>query len=814
MSAKTEEFEGRALEERQRWGETVLRSVAVEGEVRPITVKTSAEPGEIVEGLTYRWLGRWVTHYKYGRQFQASSYTRVRPSDQKGILVYLQRAPHVGPATADALWRTYGADAVRRLREDPDAVAAALNRKGFSQTRARIAAHFLEEEAALEASTIEVLDLLSGKGFPRKTVGRVLQAWGARAGELIRRNPYLLMRFPGAGFLRTDALYLERGGRPDRLKRQTLCAWHSITKDSDGHTWFRPDYIEQALRTRIGSAEVDPVAAVRLGLRARLLAIHRNGDAMPWITEAGRSLAEQRVADAVAFMESRPAAWPTTEGLEVSEHQRQALAAALRSPVGVLAGSPGTGKTFTAARLIARLIGEHGQDEVAVVAPTGKAAVRISEALQSYGVVLRARTIHSFLGVLQAADGLRDKYHATQALGSPGWCFEHCQGNPVDQRFIVVDESSMVDVELMAAFLDALPPDGHVLLVGDVQQLPPVGHGAPLRDLLAAGVAQGELREIRRNSGAIVETCARIRDQDGFDLGTVLEPETGRNLILREAATGEDAQDWILRLVRNIRDLHLADPVWETQVLVAVNDKGPLSRRELNRLLQEELNGGNRSAGARFWVGDKIVCLKNSFMPAVSEVMDSLEEDLDEGYTRGREDGSTDLYVANGELGRVLEDFPNRLVVEFSAPKRVVLIPKKGGGEAATEEGGAGGEGSVVDFDLGYTVSCHKSQGSEWPIVIVALDDGGGARLVCDRAWLYTAISRAKRAAILVGKEATARAMVRTQKIGWRKTLLVERLAAAREQHAAAERLVKELESHDAQTEGKEVKPIEEPSQT
>lgn len=772
MAQKTEELEGRFLGERQRWGETIIGQVESGGGI--VTVKASAEEGELTEGLTYRWCGRWTTHYKYGRQFLAASFVRVAPHDQRGIIFYLQQAPGVGPATAKALWERFGGDAVRLLREDPAHVARELNLKGFKEPKARTAAAFLQGEAELEGSTIDLMDILAGKGFPRKTLQRALRTWGARAAELIKRNPYLLMRFPGCGFLKTDAVYLERGGNAARLKRQALCLWHAISRDSEGHTWFSVDQLERAIRERIGSAEPRPVEAARLALRGGLLAVHRNGGTFPWLTEAGRALAEEKVAEKVAFLLSREPAWPSLEGLDVSPHQLQALEKALRGPVALLLGSPGTGKTYSAARLISRLVGVHGAEGVAVVAPTGKAAVRITEALQAYGLSLRARTIHSYLRVLQAADGLRDTYNATKTFGVEGWTFEHNEGNPVPERYVVVDESSMIDVEIMAALVAALPADGHILFVGDVQQLPPVGHGAPLRDLLTAGVPQGELREIRRNSGAIVETCARIRDSEAWDLPSDLDLEAGRNLMLRKADSSAEGADAILRIIRSIRDQGLADPVWEAQTLVAVNEKSPLSRRELNRLLQDELNGANRTRGARFWAGDKIVCLKNSFLPA-AEIQEDIEEE-GEGYWREREDGQVELYVANGELGRVLEDLPTKMVVEFFAPRRVVIVPKRPSGDGE-------GDGSVENFDLGYAISCHKSQGSEWPVVIVAIDDYYGAKMVCDRSWIYTAISRAKRVCILVGKEATARGFTRTQKIGWRKTFLVERLAEARALH-------------------------------
>lgn len=740
------EIRAQFLQETHRWDETALVTCRQEdGAILKLKVRAAAE--DLVAGLTYSFFGRWQNHFKYGRQFVAQTFTKVTPHDEKGIIAYLLKAPNVGPKIAARLWELFKGEAVRQLREAPAEVAQKVSSKQFTAARAQEAATFLEQEKNLEDATIRVVNLLSGKGFPRDIAKDCIRTWGNVAADMIDKNPFNLMRFKGCGFGRCDELYLELGGRPAALKRQALCIWYAISRDMSGSTWFDTDFVTRVLQERIGSAEILPVAACKLGKRSGLLAVHRPGvGAPPWITERGRSTAEQDIADRLAIYLLRKPAWPELEGLDVSDHQRERLAQALRAPIGILSGSPGTGKTYAAAHLIAKLIEIHGADKVAVVAPTGKAAVRISEALDSYGIGIRARTIHSFLGVVTADD--------------QGFSFSHNEENPIDERFLVCDEASMVDTQLFSCLLSAMRDDGHLLLVGDLQQLPPVGHGAPLRDLLAAGVPSGELREIRRSSGLIVETCARIRDEELFDLPRVLDLDQGVNLKLQEARHAEIAVEEILGVVRRLKDHPEADAVWGAQVIVAVNEKSPLSRKALNGLLQAELNGHNRGDGT-FWPNDKVVCLKNTFLPAVEEAMEEIDED-EEGFVRTKENGGVELYVANGELGRVIKEFPNRLILEFSSPRRVVLVPR--------------GE-KEIPFDLGYAISAHKSQGSEWPVVIVALDDSGGARQVCDRSWLYTSISRAKKACILVGQEETARSMCRRQKLHHRKTFLVERLA-------------------------------------
>jgi exodeoxyribonuclease V alpha subunit len=380
---------------------------------------------------------------------------------------------------------------------------------------------------------------------------------------------------------------------------------------------------------------------------------------------------------------------------------------------------------------------------VAVAAPTGKAAVRISEVMHGHGLEITAKTWHSLLGV-----GEVDKV-------SGRFGFNHNEKNPLQYKVIIGDESSMLDTDLMTSVIKARAVGTQILFLGDVNQLPPVGHGAPLRDMISAGLPYGELTEIQRNSGGIVEACAAMRDGETWGEGDNLKIDSRPDQ------------------VKSIVDqLHQAaangyNPVWNCQVVVAVNEKSPLSRKAVNVILQEEFNENEKIKGSPFRPGDKIVCLKNGFFPLHDETGDPDEIDMDE-------DGRA--YVANGELAKVEEVEEKFFVASLNSPERVIKIPrgKSGGGENSTG----------CSWDLGYALSVHKSQGSEWPVVVVVLDEYPGARRICDRSWIYTAISRAKDSCILVGKKSTADSMCRRQSILNRKTFLRERIllnAAKRE---------------------------------
>lgn len=422
--------------------------------------------------------------------------------------------------------------------------------------------------------------------------------------------------------------------------------------------------------------------------------------------------------------------------------------------MGILAGVPGTGKTFVAAYIIARCVEAWGLANVAVCAPTGKAAVRLTGAMTvaaaRLGVgTIRATTIHQRLEIGRNGHDGR------------GWAFQRNARNPLEQRFVFVDEVSMLDTDLAAALFAALPAGAHVLLIGDPHQLPPVGKGAPLRDLIRSRKAPcGRLEEIRRNAGAIVEACAKIRRGERFDLGENLV-----NLPVKHA------EDFVRFAFQQVQQAKVDSFVRDTQFLVATN-KGPLGRVEVNKVLQELYNPhGTRAEGNPFRVMDKVICLRNGWYHTSVEIVDDISGDADAA--------AVDAYVANGEQGTVLAVSDKDSTFHFTNPGRVITVENV---RRKTEDGEE--EGSVEDFALGYAITCHKSQGSEWPVVAVLIDEGTGARQICSREWLYTAISRAGRLCYMVGDMAVARMMPRRPQLDKRKTRLAELLME--EQHNAA----------------------------
>ncbi len=794
--------------EKHRWDDTIIGEADLESaepgtKTQSVTLKGTASVGELVPLSTYRFYGKWSTYRNkrtqaVQKQFEFQTFVKAQPHSRAGVINYLKLAPHIGQRVAETLWDNFGGDAVRVVRESPELAAAAVDGRHFTLKKAKKAAEHFKEEQAMEGCMIDLIDVLQGRGFPKKTSRAAIGAWGNKAAQVIKRCPYYLMNFRGCSFARTDAMYLDLGLPPGKLKRQALCARNAVASEKSGHVWYPVKCVEDALRSKIGGTEVRFEKALELARRGRLIDILLDEFGNRWTAEYSAARAEKQIAICIAESESEKLHWPVMDMITgISDHQHDNLSRSLRGTICMLGGAPGTGKTFTAAALIRALVREFGADCIAVGAPTGKAAVRVTENLQKYNLVLRARTIHSLLGVSSAS------------RNGDSWSFIHNEENPLDERFIIIDEASMIDNSLMASLLKARAKGTHILFIGDIHQLPPVGRGAPLRDLISASVPYAELTEIRRNSGAIVRACHDIKNGHDFQTSGAIDlnADDPENLFLVPAVTPDLQIEKMTQWIAAAKADNL-DPMWDVQVVVGVNARSGLSRKALNKLLQEHLNArGTQATGNPFRVRDKIVNLKNGFFEVDEGIYPGfstrpIETDPD---IETDEDGK--VYAANGELAEVLQVEPNLTIARLSNPTRVVKIPrantksepeKKAAGFLSGAKNEADNEDTAdtgCSWDLGYALSVHKSQGSEWPLVIVMLDEYPGARMVCSREWLYTAISRARRLCLMIGKMSTATGMCRRQALGKRKTFLVERIAVHRDLISPAKAMVQQREA-------------------
>jgi len=710
-----------------------------------IKIKGPAAVDTLDRDLSYRFYGRWVIHHKYGKQFVFSSFTLSSPYGERGTVKYLSRADGIGRRRAQQIWNLFGPDSLRIAKEHPEKVAAEV--RGLTLEKAEAAQAYFKQIEALEASMIELTELLGGRGLPKRLISDAIGKWGATAAEHIREHPYELMVFGGVDFLGADKLYLDLGHPPEAIERQALCVVQSLRSSNEGHTWFEISHCRQALLEKVAGVDVNLTNALWDAFDRGLI-VKKVVDDRTWVAEAKKARNEETIAECVhdAGIEKQfgnLVMHPASNGEEgPTEHQSLEISRA-SGKIGVLAGGPGCGKTFCLASIIQQIT----SGSIAVCAPTGKAAVRATESLAAQDVAIRATTIHRLLGVEKLDDG--------------GWVFSHNRMNPLPIRYIFVDEASMIDVDLAASLLSARAAGTHVLFVGDPNQLAPVGHGAPLRDMIAAGIPTGTLTEIHRNAGRIVQCCKEIREKHTFTPSPKLDLVNGENLIVTER-TSPAAQ--IYELQSNLERLQDSKwhPAWDTFVLVAVNKKSPLGRQALNRTLQAQLNpAGRQVAGNSFRVNDKVICLTNSLLPA--DKKDGPEAD---------EDGK--IYVANGEIGRVVDATPAMTIVKLDCPDRVVRVPKS---QAENGDGNGSGDDATdtgCSWDLGYAITVHKSQGSEAPIVFMMIDEFPGAKRLCRREWIFTGISRAKVACIGIGRLATARGFCRTSGLGKRKTFLKE----------------------------------------
>lgn len=731
---------------------------------------------EVVEvKQCYRFLGRWIEDPKYGPQFRFDTFAIRVPATRVATIRYLAKlCDGIGERTAEKLWDKYGPDTVQRLRTDPDEF---VDNDLLDAKTAAQASRVLTKESKNEATKLELFDLLSNRGFQiDKLIAECITKWGADSPAKIRRNPFALMvaEFPGCGFKRTDKLYCDLGLPRASLKRQMFAAWNFIHTDCSGNTWLPIQSGVAAVRSLIGG-QCEPELAIRLGIRARWIRYRRDEQGKLWITEKHRAGNEQIVADGIANMRKHgvpdwPAVVASSDGL--SDHQSAAAATFRNSTIALLIGTPGTGKTYTAAKIIKQIIASHGVDNVAVMAPTGKAAVRCTQAMRSNDVEIIATTIHRKLKI-----GGTDVRNDSPKM--------------LSERFIIVDESSMLDTDLFARLIESIPETSHLLLIGDPYQLPPVGHGAPLRDMIAAGVPCGELSEIRRNAGLIVRACAAIKNGQPFEVADKYEPENGMNLRHFESATDKESIESLESLLQRFSESKLFDPIWRTQVLVAVNDKGGLNRKLLNTRLQNLLNHDGRAVPTHpFRVGDKVICLKNGQYPRSFASPDPAADATDASNYRDKplvqlpsQSTAEQLYIANGEIGEVLAINPNLFIARFSDSDSLVkvIVSKSKASDTDTDTGTASqseseSKGSGCNFDLAYAITTHKSQGSESPCIVVMIDKTGDR--VAAREWHYTAISRASQLCITIGKRSVLDCQARRVTLDRRKTFLAELIEA------------------------------------
>jgi exodeoxyribonuclease V alpha subunit len=684
-----------------------------------------AQPGE-----SLRLVGRWGSHPKYGKQFEVHSFTTVLPATIQGIERYLGSGliKGIGPRMAARIVERFGADTLRVIEEEP---ARLIEVPGLGPKRTGMIGTAWEEQKAIK----EVMVFLQGVGVSTSLAVRIYKQYGDSAVAVVRDEPYRLAADVwGIGFRTADTIAQAVGIPHDSPQRVRAGIQYTLSEAADnGHCYLpEPNLVTDAaeilgvpaglVRTCLAelaadegvireavpnpSAEGGTIPAVYLvpfhraesslaGSLLRLL--HTRADRMP-------AFAGVDWAKALAWLRDRT-------GHDLAEEQLAAVRLALTEKVAVLTGGPGCGKSFTVKSVITLAAAKKAR--IVLAAPTGRAAKRLTE-LSGHP----ATTVHRLLQLRPGGDATYDR------------------DNPLDADLVVVDESSMLDLILANKLVKAVPDGAHLLLVGDVDQLPSVGAGEVLRDILAADtVPRVRLTKVFRQaaqSGVIVNAhrinagqAPLFGEHPDFFLFPVEEPE----------ATAETVVDIVARRVPRRFGLQSRD----IQVLTPMH-RGPAGAGNLNTLLQQALAPSREGAperrhGARvFRPGDKVIQIRNNY----------------EKGTAG---------VFNGTVG---------VVTAMSATDRQLTV--------RTDED----EDIDYDFDEldelqhAYAITVHRSQGSEYPAVVIPVTMS--AYTLLQRNLLYTAVTRAKRLVVLAGSRKALAIAVRTAGTGRRHTALTHRL--------------------------------------
>lgn len=740
------------------------------------SIKGTADVSDLLPGIKYRFFGKWGKEKarndgrKFPQPFEFAQYVRQEPHTRGGMCQYIQKVcPGFGYTLAGKLWDAFGPDAAKVLRTDPARVRQALPK--IPAVTIEQASEALKLNAATEDVRIELASLFEGRGFTRELPDLLIKKWGIHAPRIVRHDPFKLMvsKLKTCGFNRCDRLYMDLGLPPDRLKRQFACLWRALQEDSNGHTWFSLAMADKAIRESISGVSSENLnwkRAVKLGVRAGWLSVFKSPvDGSWWITERKRADAEERLQKSVAaIMQARPPiAWPEPDSIHgATDHQRDIARSIFLHPIAILGGSPGTGKTTFTAMVLRELCRVAGAANVAVVAPTNAAAARMRQSLERCQLGgVSCGTIHGTLGVTRNG---RDKSDA-------GWGFYHKLGNPLPFKVIAIEESSMVGTEDAADLFDGIAPGTLVLVIGDHHQLMPVSHGAVLRDLRAAGIPHAELTEVLRNGGDGLQACRSTRDGRQPSPSRSVDLRSGGNWCHVHAGNGRQAVSKVVEMATKLhglkipaiddRDAFTVEAIRDIQVIVALNDKGDANRKSLNEALQKALNPhGRQVEGVPFRQGDKVIASEK----AALQVIDWPEgpEVWDE-YTPPDEDDESASYelVVKGEIGRAIYICKAGMVVEFMAPHRMVWCPRK----------------AMEMFELGYAVTFHKSQGSQFPIVICVADRAAN-RVACRELW-YVGLSRFESLLITVGELGVMYQQCQRVALLDRKTFLAERLREA-----------------------------------
>jgi exodeoxyribonuclease V alpha subunit len=631
-------------------------------------------------GMEYRFKGRWERHPRFGDTFIFSEYRASYPKELSAIRAYLmENCKWIGPEISKKLVNTFGEETLEACKSAPERVAKEI--PGITQKRALEISAMLKNNEANEELQLELKRIVAGTRVSKRAVFKTIELYGQQAPEKIRENPYRLIEdIEGIGFLIADEIAQKVGFAKEGRPRIQAGIIHVLKESafSSGHTCLPLEYLVSEAGKLLDVPEEKILDMVGRMVKDGHLVKTEDFIYLQSFYEAERSIA--RKLKELASRKAVPGN-PQFDGL--MEDQVDALGKAVENQVFILTGAPGTGKTYT----IKKIIESFPDAKVSLAAPTGKAAKRIYE--QSG---MRARTIHKLL---------------EPEKNGNGFYFTRNKDNPIDTDILILDEVSMVDTSLMASLMEAVAPDTRLIMVGDTYQLPSVGPGNILKDLIASEeIPTTELTIIKRqDEGLIIRNCHRIKNGEDIKL----ENSSARDFFFLPRDDEESIREAIFELItKRLKESYQADPLRDVQIISPLRERTSLSCKALNKACQEKLNKSPKIENCHFKVGDKVIQTKNEY-----------EKD-----------------IINGDIGyiRSVNLKEKTIYVDFENPDRLVEIPLY-----------------ENDLELAYAITVHKFQGSEAPIIIIPIYKGFYPGLM-QRNLLYTAVSRARDVCILVGQ--------------------------------------------------------------
>lgn len=708
-------------------GYTVLVLKGTEGDDEELTCVGTFPV--ISQGATIEASGKFINHHIYGKQFQITSFIEKMPEDAMAMERYLGSGAikGIGAALAARIVRRFGADTLRIVEEEPERLAEI---KGISEKKAREIAAQMEEKADMRKAMM----FLQKYGISLNLGAKIYQKYGDSVYSVLQENPYRLADdISGVGFKIADEIAGRIGIHTDsdyRIKSGMMYTLLQAT--GEGHVYLPREELFRRSSELLGvDASYMEKHLMDLSMERKVIQKEDGEKILVYPSRfyylelnTARMLRELNVhcPEDEDFVQRRIAQIEKETGTTLDEMQKKAVTEAAGHGLFILTGGPGTGKTTTINAIIRFFEGEGS--ELRLAAPTGRAAKRMTEATG-----YEAQTIHRLLEL----NGMPEEEKQGQAVH-----FERNAENPLEADVIIIDEMSMVDIQLMHSLLLAVTAGTRLILVGDENQLPSVGPGNVLRDIIRSGeFPVVELKKIFRQASEsdIVVNAHKINRGEQVTLSN-----KSSDFFFLKRQDADIIIRVVIALIQEKLPRYVEAKPFDIQVLTPMR-KGLLGVERLNQILQRYLNPPDPSKKEKeygqglFREGDKVMQIRNNYQ---------LEWEI-----RGRYGIPVDkgVGVFNGDTGilKSINEFSETAEVEFEDGRCAEYSFKQ-----------------LEELELAYAVTIHKSQGSEYPAVVIPLLSG--PRMLLNRNLLYTAVTRARRCVTIVGSEETFREMIKNEK--------------------------------------------------